>query len=71
MSEPEPHRARVVELALQFGCPACGTEFDSYVDLDPSEGGGFVIPCDQQYDLCSHCGALLDLGCHISPEAPE
>lgn len=66
---PDTHRAAVVELALRFCCPVCQTEIDSYIDAEPSDDGGFAVPVDQQFDLCSHCGALLDFGLRMTQEA--
>ncbi len=69
MSTFATHHAQVVELAVRFGCPVCQTELDSFVDTDPSDDGGFAVPLDQQFELCSHCGALLDFGWRISAGA--
>lgn len=71
MTDPATQRAQVVELAVRFACPACETELDSYVDVDQADDGSFMVPPDQQFDLCSHCGALLDFGWRILPEAAE
>lgn len=61
-NDPAAHVAVATGLAVRFSCPVCTTEYDSYIDTAPTDSGCFEVEADQQFDLCSHCGALLDFG---------
>lgn len=70
MTEPVPtaHRATITAVALTYACPACEVQVDSLIEAEDL-GTGFAIPLEDRFDLCSHCGELLDFGARLTQEA--
>lgn len=66
MEFPQPQRAIVSAFNFLITCPCCGTTVAEQVAAEPAAGGGFAIPPERRFDLCSHCGAFLDLGAFAS-----
>lgn len=68
-AEPMALRATITGVALTYACPACEVEIDSLIAAEPSDWGGFAVPLEERFDICSHCGALLDFGATLMQEA--
>lgn len=58
---PHAMRATITGLALTYACPACEVEVDALIEAEEGETG-FEIPLQERFDICSHCGQLLDFG---------
>lgn len=61
MDELEARRATITSVALTFSCPACEVEVDSFIEAEDGQNG-LEIPLHDRFDICSHCGQLLDFG---------
>lgn len=70
MSEPIPTalRATITAVTLTYACPACGVEVDSSIEAEDGDTG-FEVDLQDRFDLCSHCGQLLDFGARLTQEA--
>lgn len=65
---PSARRATITGLALTYACPACEVEVDALIEAEPSDTG-LAIALEDRFDLCSHCGQLLDFGAVLTQEA--
>lgn len=61
-------RATITAVSLTYACPACGVSVDDMVDALDGDFG-FEIDLQDRFDLCSHCGQLLDFGARLIQEA--
>lgn len=70
MTDPIPTclRATITAVTLSYICPACEVAVDDTVDAS-DDGFGFEVDLQDRFDLCSHCGQLLDFGARLTQEA--
>lgn len=68
--EPTPTtmRAKITAVTLTYACPACEVAVDDAIDAGDGEFG-FEVDLQDRFDLCSHCGQLLDFGARLTQEA--
>lgn len=57
-------RANITAVTLTFGCPACGVEVDQIIEAEDGDFG-FQVEMHDRFDLCSHCGQLLDFDARL------
>lgn len=67
-SVPEALRARITAVTLTYACPACRVEVDSAIEAEDGDFG-FEVALEDRFDLCSHCGQLMDFGAVLTQEA--
>lgn len=65
---PEALRATITAVMLTYACPACGVEVDQTVDAEAGDFG-FAVALEDRFDLCSHCGQLMDFGAVLTQAA--
>lgn len=72
MTDQEPTsktmRAMITAVTLTYACPACAVAVDEAIDVGDGEFG-FEVDLQDRFDLCSHCGQLLDFGARLTQEA--
>lgn len=71
MTEPVPLalRACITAVTLTYACPACGVAVDECVEAQEDGTGAFSVDLQDRFDLCSHCGQLMDFGAVLTQEA--
>ena len=62
---PIAAQARITGITLTYACPACDVEVDSFIEAEENVGG-FAVQLEDRFDLCSHCGQLLDFGASLT-----
>lgn len=68
VTEPDARRAIITSVALTYACPACEVQVDSFIEAKEGDNG-FEIALHDRFDLCSHCGQLLDFGAMLTQVA--
>lgn len=67
-AEPNAQRAVISCVTLTYSCPACETQVDAVIEAEPDDCGGFEVALEERFDICSHCGQLLDFGACLTQE---
>ena len=65
---PVALRARITAVTLTYACPACDVAVDDTIESCDGTHG-FEVDLQDRFDLCSHCGQLLDFGARLTQEA--
>ncbi|OJY35770.1 MAG: hypothetical protein BGP11_19460 [Rhodobacterales bacterium 65-51] len=63
---PEAKRATISAVMLTYACPDCGVEVDQQIDATEDDYGCFTVELSERFDLCSHCGQLMDFGASLT-----
>lgn len=66
--DPVTLRAQISAVAFTYTCPCCAVTFEDQIEAEEDTAGLFVVPMEERFDLCSHCGALLDFGAAFRQE---
>lgn len=68
---PEAKRATISAVMLTYACPDCGVEVDQQIDATEDDYGCFTVELSERFDLCSHCGQLMDFGASLTQVGAE
>lgn len=65
---PTAMRAAITAVTFTYACPCCEVAIDDFIEAEEGDNG-FEIAVEDRFDICSHCGQLLDFGAKLLQEA--